>query len=192
MIEARRSDLPVMVDTLTEAFADDPSMCWIWPDRAERLARYPHSFRALVRGASAFGLALCSPDGAAASLWRLPGRIHPGRRESWRNRGDMRRAFVSGGERAGLLGAQLHERMPDGDYWYLQLVGVRAAAQGRGVGKAVISAGLDRARAAGMPVYVETTNPANLPLYLRLGFSPEEDWQVTPGGPHVWTMMWRG
>lgn len=76
-------------------------------------------------------------------------------------------------------------------WWYLQFIGVRPAAQGTGLGGAAVRAGLDLARAAGMPVYVEVMNPANVGYYLRVGFETINEFDIPDAGPHVWAMLWR-
>jgi GNAT superfamily N-acetyltransferase len=69
-------------------------------------------------------------------------------------------------------------------------VAVEPAAQGRGIGSALIRSGLDRARTAGHGVWIETGNPRNVPLYERHGFRVVEDADAPGGGPHIWFMRW--
>jgi hypothetical protein len=47
--------------------------------------------------------------------------------------------------------------------------------------------GLDRARTAGLPAYLETTNPGNLDLYRRAGWEVLDTLMVGP--VRVWTMV---
>jgi ribosomal protein S18 acetylase RimI-like enzyme len=63
---------------------------------------------------------------------------------------------------------------------------VDPAAQGRGIGRLLVSACLDRARAAGKRRMVISTDPRMTTahrLYERLGFTrlPERDWTPVPG-----------
>jgi ribosomal protein S18 acetylase RimI-like enzyme len=63
---------------------------------------------------------------------------------------------------------------------------VDAAARGRGVGELLVTACLDRARAAGKRRVVISTDPRMTSahrLYERLGFTrlPERDWSPMPG-----------
>src|SRR5690242_5538076 len=80
-------DVAAMVATFSEAFADDPGLSWIWPDREDRLQRLPHFFQAIVQGTMDAGVALRSGGTDAVSLWRKPGRIHPEEAETRRNLG---------------------------------------------------------------------------------------------------------
>ncbi len=191
MIRAAAPDAGGMVDSFCAAFANDPGLAWIWPDRDDRLARLPHFFAPIVGGTLANGVAFRSKGGEAVSLWRRPGAIVPTAEEMAPWHGDMARAFSSGGQRSQLMGATLKAHQPaDFDWWYLQFIGVRPEAQGTGLGGGVIRAGLDRAAEAGQPVYVEVMNPDNLGYYRHVGFETVAEFDIPDSGPHVWAMLW--
>jgi len=59
---------------------------------------------------------------------------------------------------------------PDVPHWYLPLVGVDPAHQGRGLGAALMRRALERCDADGVPAYLESSNPRNITLYERHGF----------------------
>jgi ribosomal protein S18 acetylase RimI-like enzyme len=65
---------------------------------------------------------------------------------------------------------QLAPFHPDGPHWYLPLIGVAPARQGRGLGALLLRHALARCDAEHLPAYLESTNPANVPLYERHGF----------------------
>jgi hypothetical protein len=54
---------------------------------------------------------------------------------------------------------------------------------------ALLAACLERIDAEHAPAYLESTNPANNPRYMRHGFEPFSE-VVLPNG-HVITTMWR-
>jgi GNAT superfamily N-acetyltransferase len=191
MMRALPGDAGAMVQSFCEAFADDPGLAWIWPDRDDRIARLPHFFAPIVGGTMAEGIALRSQAGEAVSLWRQPGRINPEPAEMAPWHASMAKAFSSGGERSQLMGATLRARQPRGfDWWYLQFIGVRPSAQGTGLGGAAVRAGLELAAAEGRPVYVEVMNPDNLGYYRHAGFETIDEFDIPDGGPHVWAMLW--
>jgi ribosomal protein S18 acetylase RimI-like enzyme len=72
-----------------------------------------------------------------------------------------------------------HPREP---HWYLPLIGVDPACQGRGCGAALMRHALSRCDRDGAPAYLESTNPRNRPLYERHGFerSDRSDRHVAP------------
>ena len=63
----------------------------------------------------------------------------------------------------------------------------RAPRQGIGFG--LLADNLRMVDAAGLPAYLEASNPANVVLYQRFGFQPHGSF-VLPDGPEVVT-MWR-
>lgn len=190
MIEARRQDVPAMVATLAAAFIDDVALAWILPERADRHRRLTVFFGAIVRGTMANGLALTAPDGEAVTLWRLPGRTQPRFVEMLLGMPAFMQALDGGQKRAQTLSASLRERRPVMPFRYLQFAGVAPGMQGKGRGGAAVRAGLERARAAGKPVYLETFTTENVAFYRRLGFEVTGEWDV-PDGPHVWSMLWQ-
>ena len=60
-----------------------------------------------------------------------------------------------------------------GDAWYLSIVAVDPAAQGRGLGGKLLEPTLAEADHAGATCYLETFNPKTLSFYERLGFASE-------------------
>ncbi len=192
MIRAGEHDAAGMVETFCAAFADDPGLAWIWPNRADRLARLPHFFAPIVGGTLRRGVGFRSASGDTASLWRRPGAVTPTVEEIAPWHVDMARAFSEGGERSRLMGAALKAHQPRGSaWWYLQFIGVRLETQGTGRGGGAIRAGLELAAAEGLPVYVEVMNPANLGYYRHIGFETEAEFDIPDSGPHVWAMLWR-
>jgi predicted GNAT family acetyltransferase len=54
----------------------------------------------------------------------------------------------------------------------------------------LLAANLARIDAEAMPVYLESSNPANDARYERLGFKPRTEFS-TPDDEHTVTTMWR-
>jgi GNAT superfamily N-acetyltransferase len=59
------------------------------------------------------------------------------------------------------------------DAWYLSIVAVDPALQGRGLGRKLLEPALSEAGEAGATCYLETFSPRNMPFYERLGFAAE-------------------
>jgi ribosomal protein S18 acetylase RimI-like enzyme len=68
------------------------------------------------------------------------------------------------------LGAAAAAAAPQDAHWHLEALGVHRRGQRRGWGSRVLQPGLDRADAAGLACYLETSDPANAGFYGRLGF----------------------
>ncbi len=180
-----------MVAALSAAFADDPAMAWIMPDPAVRRARLPRLFRVLVAEELGAGWGLTSPGGEAVTLWRPSETVHTSAVQSLAALPRYISALGRGVLRGMAVGDAIEAHHPRGlRYHYLHFAGVDPAFQGRGWGGAAIRAGQDRARNAGVPVYLETATPANVGLYQSLGFKVTGEWDVPKGGPHFWSMLW--
>jgi ribosomal protein S18 acetylase RimI-like enzyme len=183
-------DQPSVVNTLALAFQDDPALCWIIPDAERRRARLPILFELLFESDLPKGMILKSPAHESCSLWRAPGTADTGPLELLRSAIPMLRVFGAGIGRGIAVSNALDAHHPKAfPYWYLHFVGVQPDFQGKGWGGAIIRDGLARTATYGLPTYLETATPQNVPLYLRLGFEIAEEWNVPGGGPHFWSMI---
>jgi ribosomal protein S18 acetylase RimI-like enzyme len=83
---------------------------------------------------------------------------------------------------------KIHARHVPEPHWYLMIVGVDPALQGRGVGSALVKEGLARADQEDVPCFLETSNERNLAFYERFGFAVVETTTLGRGGPKAWGM----
>jgi ribosomal protein S18 acetylase RimI-like enzyme len=75
-------------------------------------------------------------------------------------------------------------------HWYLAMVGVAPAWQGRGYGTAVMRPVLERSDAERLPAYLEASTARNVALFERNGFQVVEECRYAKDGPPLWR-MWR-
>lgn len=164
---ATRAESEQVADALLLAFSRDPVARWALPDPT--LYRVGFTAFALAFGGVALdcGTAFVSDDFGGAALWLPPGEAP--------DEAAVAAAFERSAppERLAAL-FELMEKMgghhPDEPHWYLPLMGVDPAQQGRGLGAALLRHALACVDREGMPAYLESTNPANLSLYRRHGF----------------------
>jgi ribosomal protein S18 acetylase RimI-like enzyme len=102
------------------------------------------------------------------------------------------RIWIGQGRRVAERWAQVYRSLedvhPDAPHWYLSLLGVDPAHQGRGLGRSLLESWLrsvDREAAAS---YLETDREQNLAFYRRAGFDVRAEIRVL--GIDVWC-MWR-
>lgn len=174
---------------LARAFANDPAMAFIFPDPAVRAQRLPRLFALLFDSDADHGLRLLTAGGEAATLWRGPGHARTGTGTMLRQALPMLQTFGLALGRALAVANAIEDHFPTGEYWYLHIAGCDPAAQGRGLGAAVVRSGLDRILGSGLPAYLETATESNLGFYRALGFDVTGDWAVPKGGPRFWSMM---
>jgi len=188
MPEIRSATLDEVDETvacIVAAFITDPVARFAWTSPHEHLAGMNRVTRAFGGGSFAAGTAFIDSTFSAAALWMPPG-VHPDGEENERVfRETARPAHLDD-----LL--QTFEEMdgwhPQEPHWYLPLVGVDPHAQGRGLGGALMRHALAQSDAAGLPAYLESSNPRNISLYRRHGFEALGEIQVG-AGPLVTPML---
>jgi GNAT superfamily N-acetyltransferase len=82
----------------------------------------------------------------------------------------------------------MHESHPREPHYYVRIIGVRAARQGRGLGSTLMQPTLEKADADGLPTYLEASSERSAALYERLGFVHLRKLELPDGGPPVWSM----
>ena len=152
---------------VTLAFASDPVARWMYPDPAQYLEYFPRFIKAFAGRSFEEGTAYLAPDFAGAALWLKPG---VGSNEDemiglvWES--------TSSAVQKDLF--PIFEQMaafhPTYPHWYLPMVGVEPSRQGSGVGSSLMQHSLSICDADGLPAYLESTSPKNIPLYERFGF----------------------
>jgi GNAT superfamily N-acetyltransferase len=164
------------------AFAADPIARWNWPDSHQYLSNMPSLVRAFGGGAFTHASAYCSDDHAGAALWLRPG-VHPDEQTL----GEIVERSVSESIRGDSLAIfeQMATYHPPGPHWYLPLIGVDPAHQGKGYGAALMTFALQECDREHVPAYLESTNPRNISLYLRHGFKALGTIQVGTSPPIV-------
>jgi len=188
-IEARPEDGGAIASVLRDAFLNDPLMSYIYPNPATRPDRLRSFYSILHRGARRYGAVYTTTGIEAATLWRAPGHAKMSMIEMLREGRQWIRATRSALPRALSVSAAVDANHPATPHWYLQIAGCEPRHQRKGYGGSVIRAGIARATSEGMPCYLETAIPDNVPYYERLGFSVTREWTIR-NGMKFWG-MWR-
>jgi len=193
-VQAGPGDLDEIVQTLSDAFAVDPHMDWFMRADAGRDAARHAFFRLLIGQEGLPRGRIDRPaGGGAAAVWMPFETLGP------ISLGDELRALptllrASGLSRFGRLmaiRADLDRHHPmDRPHAYLWFLGVAPAAQGRGVGSALLRAANARHDAAGLPAYLETGTARNVALYQRHGFKVISEHRARADAPTMWS-LWR-
>jgi GNAT superfamily N-acetyltransferase len=182
---ATADDRATAIAALTLAFASDPATRWTWPDPKTYLAAFPRFAEAFGGAAFAKGSAHYI-EGAATALW-LPPDIEPDEAamvELFEATADV--STASDGPQVMQQMARYHPREP---HWYLPLIGVDPARQGKGLGSRLLEHATRLFDRDGAVAYLESSNPRNIPVYRRHGFEVLGKIQV--GSSPVFTPMRR-
>lgn len=171
-----------VLGALTLAFARDPIMRWLYPEPEAYLTHFPKFADAFGGPAFGAGTAWAPEDNSGAALW-FPSGVHPD--------GELIESVMLGTvEKAkrDTLAATLEkmdEMHPKEPHWYLAIVGVDSAHQGRGLGAQLMERALSRCDDEGLIAYLESSNPANMSLYERHGFEAIGEIQIDDAPPTV-------
>jgi ribosomal protein S18 acetylase RimI-like enzyme len=129
---------------------------------------------------------------AGVALWQPPGRFPLSPLRKARMTPALLRAAVAAPRafpQFARSGAALERSFPDEPVWYLQALGVHPDAQRRGVGAALLTAGLAVIDADHATCHLHTSDPANLEYYQRWGFQlAQPAFPAGAGGPTYYGM----
>jgi ribosomal protein S18 acetylase RimI-like enzyme len=155
------------IATIILAFSADPAARWTYPDAHDYLTHFPGIVRGLGGDALARGTGYEVGGFAGAALWLPPG-AHPDEEAL----GAIVQSSVAAERQAEVFA--VFERMgsyhPREPHWFLPLIGVDPRCRGKGYGSALLRHVLAQCDRDHIPAYLESSNPANIPLYERHGF----------------------
>jgi len=155
------------IGAIVLAFDADPLARWCWPDSHQYLTSMPPFARAFGGGAFLHQTAHSTDDLACAALW-LPPNAHMDDAAV----GEILERTTAAAIRSDLFAVfgQMAKYHPGEPHWYLPMIGVDPAYQGRGYGSALLKYALRQCDRDHAPAYLESSNPRNIPLYQRHGF----------------------
>ena len=186
---ATEADLDGLTATLTAAFETDPLWGeWAFPDRDDLEVWWRFYIAAALR----YSCVWVRGDYAAVSAWIPPGGTELNEEDEERVGPLLER--LTGPRARDLM--DLVDRFEashpsDPPHYYLTLLGTHPGHRGRGLGMGLLAENLaSLGDAEGIPSYLESTNPANIPRYERVGFRRAGEF-TTPDGERTVTTMWR-
>ena len=155
-----------VLSTFLLSFSTDFLMRWFYPDANDYVNCIP-GFDAFCGGAIDHGSAYRSGNFEGAAMWFPPG-FGP---DEEKVAGFLERTIRSEIlEDVFLVFEAIGNYHPTEPCWYLSVIGVDPAYQGRGIGAALMKHSLLRPDEEGIPSYLESSNPRNISFYERHGF----------------------
>ncbi len=181
--------------TLASAFADDPVTCWMSRRDGKRDAGRRAMFDFLAANLGVTGNELwTSSDYSAAALWMPPERADL-KQPLWQEL-KMIPTLLSFAGFSGISRVNAFRKAADAHHpktrphFYLMTIGVDPRFQGQGLGSALLEANLKHIDSKGLPAYLESSSPKNVPLYRRHGFEVVSEFRPRADAPPLWG-MWR-
>jgi len=161
------SEQECAITAVVQAFSADPAARWMYPDAQQYRAKFPVFVKTFAGAAFEYGSADYVLGCSAAALWLPPG-IHPDENSlsallqhtiPERHQADVFALFE-----------QMDTYHPSEPHWYLPMIGVGPAEQGKGYGSALLTHALARCDLEEKLAYLEASSSKSVPLYRRHGF----------------------
>lgn len=189
---AQQEDRDALLALTVAAFSADPLIRWFFPDPDHFDALATSFFGTLLDLRLAGGVVDVTGDRRGGAQWERPSGLDvPGdvQEAAWADHVGRRGAVTQA--RFDLLGDLFGPEVPDEPHWYLGVLAVDPAHHRRGIGSTLLSVGLERAHADGLPAFLETATADNVRLYERHGFVATGEVDLPDDGPRVWFMTAR-
>ncbi len=188
---ATLADVGAVTRTIALAFADDP----VWgptlarPDGAtDHLEPF---WRLWVEGALRYSTVFMTENAAAVSVWLPPGATEMSA-EQLVALSDLVIAVLPPESIAAMeeMGQRFDEHRPTEPHMYLNFLATHPDHRGHGLAQRLLAENLEEYDAQGIPSYLESSNPVNIPRYERAGFEVIGGFRAVLGDAWV-TTMWR-
>ena len=184
---ARPDDAPRLDDVLADAFFDDPISVHLVPDASRRRDRLRLGMGHVLRTYIASNGAWTTDDLEGVALWAKPGDPKPSALQQLKDLPTFARSFGRHLPRAMRAFGTAEKRRPHEDHWFLEIIAVQPDRQRHGIGAALLRPALTEIDRAGLPAFLVTSNPSNVPFYEKLGFAVDDEYDIGP--VHVWAML---
>ena len=172
------------------AFTDDPVLSWFFEDAGKRGEQLGRMMAFSVETGLGRGHVYTTQNQRAAAIWSPPDVPMLDER-SEAGLATLLQELIGPDADAKLAAfAKIQEVHPRDPHFYLFSLGTHAEYQGQGLGAQVVAPVLGICDAQGLPAYLESSNPRNIPFYQRHGFELRGEIPLAEGGPSLNT-MWR-
>ena len=180
-----------------EAFQDDPTTLFIYPDERERKQKLQYGFVMVYNYGIKNGVAYATSSNLEGIvIWLPPDKVHPSTWTMMRHGGfyamrkvglklkAMKRSFAVFG-----YTETRHEYHAPFDHWYLQNIAVKPEEQGKGHGGRLLKPMIEKINSEGLPIYLETNKEKNLSFYQKHGFEILEHVIIPKTDVLLWCML---
>lgn len=181
-------EIPALAGVLGRAFAADPMVVWPLVSPTDLPARIRAMFEVVDTPYAAEGWIHAAADGLGVMSLIPPSRSGREREIGEETAPALAALTPDGGARYERFWEWISEMTLPEPRWLLDQLAVEPAAQGRGIGAAMLRFAVACAERDRLPIVLETGVPGNVPLYEHFGFRVLVAAEAPGGGPRIWFM----
>jgi ribosomal protein S18 acetylase RimI-like enzyme len=195
LVRLEKSQLKPAAEMMARAFQDNPLSVYFFPDVSERKNKLPYIFQFMISYGLLYGEAYAiSPNLEGVAVWLPSEKARMTRRGDVENEGLSRLFKVERKTAAKWRSfddyiSSLHERLVPFRHWYLQLLGVAPAYQGKGYASTLLKAMFTRIDKERLPCFLETDAKRDVSIYQHYGFKVVEEGVVPGSEVTIWAML---
>ena len=177
LYQVRKGDIMQAGKVLADAFQHDPLWNKIYEGESDIEKRFRAHFEVPVRYCLKYGEVYAPSEDLEGVVAWVPGEYAD--MTAWRiiRSGAIGAAMRMGSNAAKKMGSVFkqvaedrHEHMVRSTYLHLFVVGVATKLQGKGFGRKLIGAAIEKSEREGLQLYLETETEENVKMYERFGF----------------------
>ncbi|MFX1376367.1 MAG: GNAT family N-acetyltransferase [Promethearchaeota archaeon] len=185
------------INVAGEAFQDDPTAAFTYPDELERKEKLKYGFKMIYEYGIRKGVAYATSSNLEGIIiWLPPNKVYPSTWIMMRYGGFY--AMRKVGLKLKLMKRTIaifsyietrHKELAPFDHWYLQNIAIKPEEQGKGYGGRLLNAMIEKIDKEGLPIYLETNKERNLPFYQKYGFEIIEHVIIPETDVPLWCML---
>jgi ribosomal protein S18 acetylase RimI-like enzyme len=177
LYRVQKGDIARIVKVLADAFQRDPLWNKICEGESDLEKRFRAFFEVPVRHCLKYGEVYALSDNLEGVVAWVPGKYAD--MTAWRiiRSGAVGAAMRIGSNASKKMGAVFksvtedrREHMAGHAFLYLLIVGVATELQGKGFGRKLIDAAIEKSEREGLQLYLETETEENMKMYEHFGF----------------------
>jgi ribosomal protein S18 acetylase RimI-like enzyme len=187
---AKPADREVVVELLCRAFDHDPIVNFIVRRDARRASGLRAFFEMWFSLRDLSRNEVMTSDGfRGAMLWMPSEHVHASFVDRMRVTPEFIRC-VGASRIAKILRffTKVENAHPRESHVYVQFIGIDRAARGSGLAYAYLRHAIEIADGLSRPIYAETSNPENLPIWAKAGLAANGVIELGDGAPTVWQL----
>jgi ribosomal protein S18 acetylase RimI-like enzyme len=177
LYRVQKRDIKRASKVLADAFQYDPLWNKVYEGESHLEKRFHAFFEVPVRYCMKYGEVYAPSEDLEGVMGIVPGKYADMDMRHFIFSGAMGAALRMGlnaAKKMGPIGKKLvgdrHEYMAGCDYLYLQVLGVSTELQGKGFGKILLGAAIEKSERKGLHLYLETETEENTKMYEHFGF----------------------